>query len=85
MTSELTIKHTIELNCVTDKYRDALYKCLNTDDSLKKCDMYKKINSEGENIYIEIHGTTLQDIRYKAKNIYEYIHFFFKTIEAFEN
>ncbi|ETW44204.1 hypothetical protein PFNF135_01455 [Plasmodium falciparum NF135/5.C10] len=31
----------------------------------------------------ELQSNTCEDIRYKAKNIYDYLHFFFKTVETF--
>ncbi|KAI4837384.1 hypothetical protein MKS88_003857 [Plasmodium brasilianum] len=64
------ITHTIEVNCLSDNHSTILYKCLSSDESLKH---------NG----IELQSNTCEDIRYKAKNIYDYLQFFFKTIETF--
>ncbi|CAD2083954.1 conserved Plasmodium protein, unknown function [Plasmodium vinckei] len=78
-----TITHTIEVNCSSEKYSNILCKCLSSDESLKQNKLYKNINVSGETIKIELQSNTYEDIRYKAKNIYDYLHFFFKTIETF--
>ncbi|KJP86952.1 hypothetical protein AK88_03351 [Plasmodium fragile] len=73
----------IEVNCLSENHSNILYKCLSSDESLKQNEMYKHVNISGSHIKIELQSNTCEDIRYKAKNIYDYLHFFFKTIETF--
>ncbi|SBT77812.1 conserved Plasmodium protein, unknown function [Plasmodium ovale] len=77
------ITHTIEVNCLSERYSAILLKCLESDESLKQNGMYKHVNTSGSTIKIEIQSSSYEDIRYKAKNIYDYLHFFFKTVETF--
>ncbi|SBT79800.1 conserved Plasmodium protein, unknown function [Plasmodium malariae] len=77
------ITHTIEVNCLSDNHSTILYKCLSSDESLKHNGMYKHVYVSGSLIKIELQSNTCEDIRYKAKNIYDYLQFFFKTIETF--
>ncbi|GAW81916.1 hypothetical protein PGO_113700 [Plasmodium gonderi] len=77
------ITHIIEVKCSSENHSNILHKCLSSDESLKQNGMYKYINVSGSTIKIELQSSTCEDIRYKAKNIYDYLHFFFKTIETF--
>ncbi|CRH01028.1 conserved Plasmodium protein, unknown function [Plasmodium relictum] len=80
---EYNITHIIEINCSKEKYSNILYKCLSSDESLKQNQMFKHAIVYGNKIKIELQSNTYEDIRYKAKNIYDYLHFFFKTVETF--
>ncbi|CAG25348.1 conserved Plasmodium protein, unknown function [Plasmodium reichenowi] len=80
---EKSIKHIIEINCLSEKNSNILYKCLLSDDSLKQNEMFTRANVSGSILKIELQSNTCEDIRYKAKNIYDYLHFFFKTVETF--
>ncbi|VWU51226.1 conserved protein, unknown function [Hepatocystis sp. ex Piliocolobus tephrosceles] len=74
---------TIEVNCLTNEHSDILYKCLLSDESLKRTGMFKHVNVSGVMIKIELQSNSFKDIKFKAKNIYDYLHFFFKTVETF--